>query len=128
MDLTTVMSTSYAAYGYAIGKPFPLFRDAAEDEKEKWKRFALAAPGVFARLAGRPVKEVAETMRRASLELPPGHAEDVPRAEMLAWEAATRHLAQVIDQADELDPARLKELERTWRQWADKRTIKLGVR
>lgn len=138
MDIGTVMGTCCAAYHYAIGKPFPLFRDQPQEEKEKWERFVLAAPGVFSEMVNKPVGEVWPRLYLAAHGVPPGMKEpdgspplidpEMPRLERLAWEAVTRHLAMVIDQADKLDMPRLKELEKTWRHWADKRTIKLGVR
>lgn len=123
--------TCHSAYCHALGRrdTSPAHFDERPEVQNLWMKFAEIAPRhLNTAESGGLMSELAEKIRRELYEIPPEDKEAPPRPEALAWQAATWHLAKVIDNADDLTAEKILEWERYWRQWADKRTIKLGVR
>jgi hypothetical protein len=120
-----VMISCYRAYTWGLGKlPNANFGALNPDHQEMWAKFARQAPEVLARMEGKTFPEVASAVRKAVL----GAEKDAGRPEMLAWEAAVRHLGALIASDEPPLVPELPALEQRWKEWTDQRNIKLGVR
>lgn len=123
--------TAHAAYCQALGRRDtpPSDFDSKPETRSFWMKFAELLPSYLQRMEeGAKVSEWAEKLRRELYEIPADAKDEPERAVALAWQAAFWHLSWVLDNRDELTAELILNMERHWRQWADKRTIKLGVR
>ncbi len=118
LDTELIARSGWTAYRAAMQLPLIPWEHASDEEEARWQRVALHAEGLLLTLQGQRFDQIAPVLARSYWR----DERPLTSAETLAWEAAARHLATLLD-ADEI-PEDLAKQEQSWAEWAQKRLLK----
>lgn len=129
LSYSTVAASAYAAYRNALdgidrmGRKMPDYVNLDEDYQESMEDMVAFAEEQLEPLSGMLAQDIAgkfyERFRASCMLNDPWSS--LPKKEKAAWEAMTRHIANVYQS----DGADLTEHEEHWHGWAEKQVLKM---